>query len=490
MKSKPPRLRALIVLTAALGGGAHAAEQRPGLSPCRLEGVEHEALCGTLRRPLDPAAPQGTQIDIRYAVLPALARNRKPDPVVLFAGGPGQSAIALAGAASRLFARLGNRRDVVLVDQRGTGLSAPLKCPEERPSQPLAETADPARTEVRIRECRQALQKLPWGDLRQYPTWIAVQDVDAVRRALAVPQINLVGGSYGTRAALEYMRQFPQAVRRVVIDGVAPPDMVLPAAFSTDNQAALDALLAACEGEAACRRRFPVLRDDWHRLLAGLPVQVGVAHPLTGAFERLTVTREMVLGLVRSPLYGPAFAAALPQAIHDATEGRFGALLALAGGVAPGRAARLFEGMHFAVVCTEDLPRLAQATDPPGTDYGDTFVAQYRRYCEGWPRGAVPAAFFTLPPAPVPTLLLSGGMDPVTPPRHAERAARALGGKARHVVVPQAGHGVMGLGCMRDVLFRFIDADTDDAAMKVDADCARAIPRPPVFVPVLAGSDK
>ena len=481
---------ALALLALAAPPEARAADARPGLKACRLKGVEHEALCGVVRRPLDPAQAEGTQIDVHYAVLPALARNRRPDPVLFFAGGPGQSAIEVAGPVARMMARLGNRRDVVLVDQRGTGRSAPLMCEADAPTRPLAESADPVRAVARLRDCRERLSKLPHGDLRHYTTSIAMQDADAVRRALGVAQVNVIGGSYGTRAALEYMRQFPQAVRRAVIDGVAPPDMVLPASFSTDNQAALDALLAACEADAACALQYPALRADWQRLLASLPREVTVAHPVTGRPEKVTVTRDLLLGLVRQPLYVPALASALPMAIGEAAAGRFEALMGVATGLMGGRSGQMAEGMHFSVVCAEDLPRLASATDKPGADFGDTFAAIYRQVCEGWPRGAVPADFYRVPPAPAATLLLSGGADPVTPPRHGARVALALGAKARHVVVAQAGHGVMGLGCMRDVLFRFVDAESDDAALKVEADCASKLPRPAAFVPVMAGAAK
>jgi pimeloyl-ACP methyl ester carboxylesterase len=483
-------IAAATVLALVAPPPALAVESRPGLKPCRVQGVEHDAYCGSVRRPLDPARPEGTQIDVHYAVLPALARNRRPDPVLFFAGGPGQSAIEIAGPVGRILARLSNRRDIVLIDQRGTGRSAPLLCEPEAPTRPLADSADPARMVARLRDCRVRLEGLPHGDLRQYTTTIAMQDADAVRRALGVAQVNVVGGSYGTRAALEYLRQFPQAVRRAVIDGVAPPDMALPAAFSTDNQAALEGVLAACEAEAACRTHQPALRADWQRLLSGLPREAGVAHPVTGQIEKITVTRELVLGLVRQPLYVPALASALPQAIGQAARGRFEALLGLASGLSGGRTGQMAEGMHFSVVCAEDLPRLAAAADAPGADFGDSFAAQYRQVCEGWPRGAVPPDFYRVPPAPAATLVLSGGADPVTPPRHGARVAAALGAKARHVVVPQAGHGVMAIACMRDVLFRFIDAETDEAALKVDADCARAVPRPGAFVPVTAEAAK
>lgn len=462
----------------------------PVLAPCRLKGYEHEAVCGQVQRPLDPGAPGGARIAVHFAVLPALARNKKPDPVFFFAGGPGQSAIGLAGVVARQSARLLNRRDIVLVDQRGTGRSAPLPCAADDPSRPLREWIDPERQLAELQRCREALQKLPHGDLRQYTTSIAMADVDAVRQVLGAAQVNLVGGSYGTRAALEYQRQFPAAVRRIVIDGVAPPDMVLPAAFSLDNQAALDALFGACEADAGCQGRHPQLRARWRALLQGLPREVSARHPLTGRAETVTLTRETLLGLVRVPLYVPALAAALPAALQQAMEGRLDALLGLAMAMGGGRdaATRLAGGMHFSVICAEDGPRMAQAADEPGADFGDTFAALYRKTCASWPLGRVPPDFYRLEPSRVPALVLSGGIDPVTPPRHGARVTQALGTKARHVVVPHAGHGVMSLGCMPDVLYRFIDAADEAEALAVDARCAQGIPRPPVFVPVEAAA--
>jgi pimeloyl-ACP methyl ester carboxylesterase len=477
-----------IVAVLAAPRSALAADLPAGLKPCHLSGLEHDAWCGVLKRPLNPAEPQGRQIDLHYAVVPALARNKKPDPVFFFAGGPGQSAMTLAGNVSRLMARLSNRRDLVLIDQRGTGRSAPLACDDDAPTRPLADAADPERQLALMRDCRNALQRLPHGDLRRYTSTIAMQDADAVRQALGVAQINLVGASYGTRAALEYMRQFPQAVRRVVIDGVAPPDMVLPASFSTDGQQALEQVLAACEADATCRANYPALRADWQALLRSLPRTLMLTHPVTGQPEAVVVSRDMLLGMTRAPLYAPALAAALPLAITEGARGRLEPLLGLANALTRGRSAGLAAGMHYAVVCAEDVPRLAQAADAPGADFGHASAEQYAKVCADWPRGEVPAAFYSLPTAPVATLLLSGGADPATPPRHAERVRTALGAKARHVVVPQAGHGVMAIGCMRDVVFRFIDAASDDDALKVDADCARAIPRPGVFVPVAASS--
>ena len=450
--------------------------------PCRLRGVEHEALCGSVQRPLDPARPQAAQITVHYAVLPALARNKRSDPVFFFAGGPGQSAIEIAPAVTTMLSRFANRRDIVLIDQRGSGRSAPLICDNDDPARPLAELFARERQRERLASCLSRLKTLPYGDLRFFTTTLAMQDADAVRAALGAERINIIGGSYGTRAALEYQRQFPERVRRAVIDGVAPPDMVLPAAFSTDNQAALDALFTACEVDKACNEREPQLRGRWRALLTSLPRTVELRHPLTDRSERLTLTRDALLGMVRGPLYVPAFAAALPAAIGQATQGRFDAVAGLAQITDGRRGMQLAAGMHFSVVCAEDFPRLDAASDKPGADFGDSFAWLYREVCADWPRGEVPEAFYTLPPAPAATLVLSGGIDPVTPARHGERVAKALGAKARHAVVPNAGHGVMGIGCMRDVLFRFVDAASDDEALAVEPSCVTAIPRPPMFV--------
>jgi pimeloyl-ACP methyl ester carboxylesterase len=448
-------------------------------TPCFLVGVSNSARCGHIQRPLDPDRPDAAKIEIHFAVLPALARHKRADPVFFFAGGPGQSAIDLAAPMSRLLARLGNRRDVVLIDQRGTGRSAPLKCTDDR-SQQLGESADTGRQLNRLRDCRSALEKLAWGDLKQFTTTIAVADADAVREAIGAPQVNLIGASYGTRAVLEYQRQFPLRVRRAVIDGVAPPDMALPASFSVDSQTALDGVLAGCADDPVCTARFPRLRDQLHKLLASLPLHAIVTDPVSGKEESIALNRDTLLAWIRAPLYSPTLTSALPQAIADAAQGRFNGLVALASALSVGGEG-MATGMHFSVVCSEDMAAKVTSMPGPGADFGATFGDFYRRVCAEWPRGKIPAAFYRLQVAVSATLVLSGGADPATPPRHGERVARELGAKARHQVVAHAGHGVMGLPCMSDVIYRFVDAESDDDALRVDTTCAAAIPRPPVF---------
>jgi Predicted hydrolases or acyltransferases (alpha/beta hydrolase superfamily) len=316
--------------------------------------------------------------------------------VFLLAGGPGQSAVAVAAPTMALFSRLNNRRDIVFVDQRGTGGSAPLQC-QDPEHETLVEQSDPER-QVRLAEqCQGELAKLPYvrsvDDLRFFTTSIAVQDLDAVRRALGVEQIDLVGASYGTRVALEYQRQFPKAVRRSVLDGVAPPDMALPASFSVDNQAAFDALLAACAAEAACKRDHPDLRAHVAALLASLPRTVKAAHPLTGRSEEFVLGRDMLLGAIRNALYVPSIAAALPEAIDAAQRGDFTGLVGLNATFTARKSSRIATGMHLSVVCAEDVPRVRESADKPGADFGTEFAHFYEKMCAGWPRGDVPAGF-------------------------------------------------------------------------------------------------
>ena len=472
--------------------GAADAGQKP-THACRVEGMPNELQCGSVRRPLDPARPTGPMIDVHYLVVPAMARNKQTDAVLLLAGGPGQSAMDVAPAVMSRLARLNNRRDLVFIDQRGTGRSAPLQCPDES-RLPVQQSIDPQQQLERLRHCSADLAKLPYGDMRFFTTTLAMQDFDAVREQLGVPQWNLVGASYGTRAALEYLRQFPQKVRRTVIDGVAPPDMVLPVSFSADGQAALEAMFKACEadlkGPAACNSQFPMLRQRWRDVLAGLPKQVSVNHPVTGKVESFELTRSALLRLIRAPLYAPALASALPAAIDAAASGNFSGLVGLSGALGNRKSNRLAMGMHFSVVCAEDAPGIANAVQTPGEDFGQVDAQMYENVCAFWPRGPVTQAFYSVAPVQSPVLVLSGGADPATPPRHGTRIAKALGDKAQHIVVPEAGHGVMGTGCMRDVVYRFVVAATDAEALPQDASCVTKVPRPPVFLPAQTGIAK
>jgi pimeloyl-ACP methyl ester carboxylesterase len=457
-------MQVLILALLLFSFSAHAATK-----PCRIDGFASEVQCGQIERPLNPRDPSGKKIQIHYMVLQAQDRNKLADPVFMLAGGPGQSAINIASWAEGPLNKLQRRRDLVFVDQRGTGRSAPLECPE---TEDLSKIADADLGIAALKSCKAQLQKLPYGDLRFFTTSIAVQDLEAVRKSEGYPAINLLGVSYGTRVGLEYLRQYPQAVRRVVLDGVLPPDYAIS---GNDIQKSLDSLFSDCSRDAACQQAYPKLAQNWRELLASMPKTTVLKHPRLNTEGNVTISRDTVLGMVSAVLYSPLNSSGLPFAITEAKAGRFNPLLALSGQTALPNAGKIFVGMHYSVWCAEEAGRLPVVDD----DFGRFRSETYRKVCGVWPHGTVPAVFYTLPKSAAPVLLLSGGLDPVTPPQHATHVAKALGAKARHVVLGKSGHGMLMQSCVDDLVYRFINAED---AQKVDLSCVKPIPRPTVWV--------
>ena len=450
------------------------------LEPCRIAGIEREIRCGRVQVPEDPDSPSGRTIDVRYAVVPAVARNKQPDPVFVFAGGPGQAAMKVARQVMPVLAELNARRDLVFIDQRGTGQSNSLECDVDEGS--LTSTLEPEQQIARLGPCLKGLK----ADLRQYATWIAVRDFEAIRAQLGAEKINLWGASYGTRAALEYMRQYPDRVRTAVLDGVAPPDMALPISFALDADAALKSLSDACTSDEQCRTRYP----DFERRIAELlkraesGIDVRVPHPLSGAVESIRLDRKMLSSLLRVPLYLPQMASVLPYALAEAASERadFSTLIALSAAIS-GRASEDFAvGMHFAVVCAEDVPRIDAAASGTArnTRFGASFAELYQQACLLVPSRAVPSEFYSVPASKVPVLIFSGGLDPATPPRHGEAVARRLG-NAKHLVAPNLGHGISAQGCAPMLVSRFV---RDASFERVDGECLARIPAPRFFAPI------
>ena len=467
----------LIAVCGLLLCGAVHAE----ITPCRLPDFPQELRCGKVQRPLNPDDPAGKKIDIQYVVLPSQDKNKLQDAIFLLAGGPGQSAINVASFGQAILSRLNKRRDIVFVDQRGTGRSASLACPEVENA---ADVENEDQMLKRTEACLARLKKLPYGDLRFFSTSIAVKDLDAVRKQQGYDKINLVGASYGTRVGLEYMRQFPQSVKRVVLDGVVPPDMSLP---SGDAQAALDGVFADCAKQAVCNASYPDLAHRWQQLLASMPKQVSIIHPRLGTPLKFEMRRDLLLSLVHKTLYTSTITAGLPYAISQAEKGNYQALVTLSGATNLPGPGSINYGMHFSVWCSEALSRPL----PPAKDEFEQMMNHmYEQTCKNWPRATIPPDFFTVPPAQSPVLLLSGGIDPVTPIRHGAAVTKALGANARHITLDNAGHGLMAQGCVRDVVYRFLNAKQDSDALKIDSSCVRSIPRPLTWQPLQASKEQ
>ena len=416
----------------------------------------------------------GRRIELRIAVLPAYG-TAAPDPVFFLAGGPGQA--AAVGARIPGLNALRAERDLVLVDQRGTGGSHGLFCEFYGPAGDLSSYFREFLPLAQVKACRQQLERT--ADLSQYTTAYSVDDLEDVRQALGYERINLVGGSYGTRLAMEYVRKYGANVRSVVLEGVAAPAMHMPDRFGAHAQRALDALLTECEGDAACRTAFPDVRAAtrrvFERLSAG-PVQARVTHPRTGQSGEVTLTRNHVAESLRYMMYSSREASDVPLALTRASAGDF---RLFADRLLRRRLDGQFEALYLSATCTEDVPYV-----PPDSESheANTYMAGYRlreqrAACGEWPRGSVPVWLGKPVQSDVPTLLISGALDPVTPPEMGEKVLAGLT-RGRHVVVPFAGHspaGLSGADCITELRQAFIsEAD----AARLDASCVGAIRRP------------
>jgi pimeloyl-ACP methyl ester carboxylesterase len=470
---------ALGVVLAAAGcvpAGAPLVSAR--LHPCASSEGPTDAYCGGLDVFEDRAARSGRTIRLAIVVLPSVSSDVHADPLIFLAGGPGQAAAQMASLVQPMFRKVQRTRDIVLVDQRGTGKSNPLNC--RAGGDTLRDLTEPDGRAVEL--LQRCLARLP-GDPRLYTTNIAMDDLDDVRAYLGYDRVNLYGGSYGTRAALVYLRRHPERVRSVVLDGVAPMDMKLPVYTARDAQRALDRLFADCEKDAACRAAYPALPERTARLFARLdamPPRVTVPHPRTGVAEEIEVTSKVVASIVFTALYAPLTASILPSLIERAEHDDFQGLLALAF-AGESTTGGMSLGMQLSVLCSEDGPRYTPADierEAAGTLFGTRLLTGQVAACRFWPKGNVDPAYYAPVMSDVPALVLSGELDPVTPPVWGAAVARHLK-NGRHVVMPATGHGTAATACGNRIVSDFIDSAN---AATLDTACVRTVRRPGFFL--------
>lgn len=425
------------------------------LAPCHIAHLPERVECGTIAVPEDGARPAGRRITIHFVRVPAVARSGA-EPLFVFAGGPGQAARDYAPLLSTAFREVRKQRDVVLVDQRGTGRSAPLGCP--LPAEAIGRGDVPA-VQAGLRSCLAHYRTDP----RHYHTQAALADFDAVRRVLGYQKIHLWGASYGSRTALLYARHYPHSVRSMVLDSVAPPDVRILLS-SAHSEAALQRLVADCAGDQRCGRAFPSLARELETVLA---------LPAVGSHANLSIAQ-----LLRGALYVPAHASVLPYAIHRAAGGDTRALQGLFKATSAWSLDSMSIGQTFAVLCSEEVPFIgeqAMARDAAGSVFGDAYARSWRNWCRAWPAATPHGAMAAAVVSAAPALLLAGGLDPVTPPANARQAARTLR-NSRVLVAPQAGHTVSGQGCTPRLIAAFLEHADVNA---INGTCLEAIRRPP-----------
>jgi pimeloyl-ACP methyl ester carboxylesterase len=460
---------------------AGCAKHRPpgGLSKltsCRLDGIDEELLCGKLTVFENRETRTGRTIDLNIVVLPALNQETKAEPLFNLAGGPGASSTdgaAFYAGPGKVYRR---RHDVVCVDQRGTGNSNPLAIPREKTASYYLSEMFPVDY---VKEMRHVLEQ--HADLTKYTTSIAMDDLDDVRAWLGYDRINLFGGSYGTQAALVYMRQHPDHVRSAILLGVAPTDLKMPLHHAEAGARAMDLLVAECEKDAACHAAFPQIRDDWKNVLAQLekqPARVEYSPPGKAAPTAVEIQRGVFGEKIRTWMYGRDKAARIPLIVHHAARGDFAPFLREA--IGPSIPDFVADGMYLSVTCAEDVPFInpeEAAKLTAGNPFGNYRVFQQTRACGMWPRGEIPTDFREPVRSNAPVLIFSGNMDPVTPPKYGEEVARHLP-NSRHVIIPQAAHGVDGLtdpDCIDRIAIEFLDKD----AKNLDVSCVEHMAPPP-----------
>jgi pimeloyl-ACP methyl ester carboxylesterase len=449
--------------------------------PLRMSSIA--ARCGILAVPENPANPHGATIELHVAAVPALNRRSAGAPLFILAGGPGQAATDLYTSYASAFARVNRNHAIVLVDQRGTGRSAPLSC--NYPDDWQADWRGAAEDMPQLRQATKACLAKFGDRVRYYTTSIAVGDLDKVRIALGYADIDLYGSSYGTRVAELYMRRYPQSTHAVVLDGVTYPEQVIGPDTPADGERALNLIVARCEHAHDCAAAYPDLRHD----LKGLRQRFGpeqqtltVSDPSSGVPLQIEFNRNMLNAALRFLSYNSSEASLLPTLLHQAAIGNLAPLASQTIMMSRQIDQQLASGMQNSVICSEDEPlftaskvdrqRLAQTYQ--GSDQLDALA----EICKIWPRGPVDPDLHSALRSDVPTLLLSGEADPVTPPDDAVRAAQQLQ-HHRNLVLDGEGHGQVATACVPKLMAEFFE---NPVAETLDAGCLTRHRPAPFFV--------
>ena len=452
------------------------------LRPCRLPGIGEELLCGKLTVFENRETRAGRTIDLKVVVLPALDGNHTEAPLFHLEGGPGVAATGVAYFYAKEGTEYRRHRDVVLVDQRGTGESNPLTAAAKlRTPQDFLSEMYPVDY---VKTLRATLEKR--ADLTQYTTSIAMDDLDDVRAWLGYERINLFGLSYGTRAVLVYMRQYPDRVRSAILVGVAPTYLKMPLHHARAAKRAMDLLLAECAADNACHDAFPNVEREWTELLERLrrePARVEYSPPDGSGKVTVEIRGDVFAEKIRNRMYSAESARKIPMMIHRAAQGDFGPFLK---DVIPDDRSRpdfIADGMYLSVTCAEDVPFIDQneaVKANAGNPFGNYRVDQQTRACGMWPQGKIPAGYHDPVSSDAPTLIISGQLDPVTPPERGEEVASHLP-NSQHIVVEHGAHGLEGLinvDCLDKVILEFL---AEGSAKELETTCLESV-RAPAFV--------
>ncbi len=432
---------------------AQALELKPCFIGAQSSGVSTAASCGRLEVPENRSQPD-KMIALNVAVIKSNSKEKHDDPLLLLAGGPGQGAVDTFASIVKIFGALLPQRDLVLVDQRGTGESNPLRCEIEPEDYEALSDLDSDALKDWTRECHASLD----ADTRFYTTTEAIHDLEAVRKALDISQWNLYGGSYGTRKALTYMNMYPDAIRSVVLDAVVSQDEALGVAHEANLRSTLSRIFKLCEADEACATAFGDAEQQMWKLLAQLgeePIRLRLQNSSTGEFEDVLMTREYAVVALRMFSYAPETMGLIPLMVSLANHGQAETMAYQAQMMINSLNQGLNNALEISVSCAEDVPFMPESLNVDNALFGEDLFELMRARCELWESAPADPAFKQPVQSDIPTLLLSGEFDPVTPPENAEKTMQTLS-NAQHLVAKGQGHIVGTRGCMPKIVSAFI----------------------------------
>jgi pimeloyl-ACP methyl ester carboxylesterase len=469
--AKPEQLRmGSVVLTACEIGRRSEA----GIGP----NATAAAYCTYFDVPENWDAPQGRHIQLHVALVKSGSAHPPPDLVVYLDGGPGGAATETYPAIAPALAPLKDKRNILLIDQRGTGGSNQLKCDEEK-SESKDVVPDISRGLQRVEQCLEHLRS--FASPQYYTTTDASRDLEAVRQALGAPQLNVVGISYGTRAAQQYAGRYPGAIRSVVLDSTVPNMLVLGSEHARNLESAMRAEFALCTRNQRCDQNFGDTYQTLYRLrdhLRGHPEQVAMRDPNTFEPTRLTMSAPDLAGIVRMYLYSPLTASLLPLMLHEADHGNYEPLLSQKKLLSDSLGAEISSGMELSVICSEDADLMTPRPEDVQTLIGNAMIDRIREACSVWPKGQRPDDFHQPWTSSAPVLVLAGQYDPVTPPAYGQEVLKTLS-HARLLLAPGQGHSVVAAGCMPRLVSQFVDELQPE---QIDAECLKELGDTPAFV--------
>ncbi len=496
--TKPPHYwKGVVSIAAALFTGGYAATSAAkqtntiqatnsplSFERCTVsaEAYEVDAECATFRRHENPQDPNSRLIDLSVVKFPSHSPEPEPDAFTLIQGGPGGSSIDFAIAYGRVLEDIRRKRDILVVDQRGTGRSNLLSCgvPDDDAAQ-----YDLERATAFTKECAEKLSR--GNDLRFYTTSVAVEDLEALRIAAGYPQLNIYGVSYGTRVAQHYLRKFPDSARSVILDGVVQVGLNLAGGeIARRWDQSFDKLNKRCQQTPACQQAHGDLRASYEQLQARFseePVTVTVPHPYTAKPTEYTFNEFSLFSAARLMAYSDEQLALMPLLLSETKAGHYNFVASQIIQMEENFSAQFATGMHNSVMCAEDAPFVTDNDIKPaeGTLIGPMMSEILRASCTVWPRGQIDDGFHTAFKSDKPALILSGENDPITPPDNGNAAAQMLS-NSKHIVVPAHGHGVIARGCVPKLVSLFIEnADDDTPFAEVDETCVSRERPLPIF---------